>query len=329
MTKRALRVFLCVAALFPATHVSAQRALEMRWDPGAEECTPELQRTQSHAIDETTIVIRQNPCVDYEANLLYLLIGSQRALLIDSGASDDPRLTAELTGLVSSYLAGPDGSRLPLVVAHTHGHQDHRAGDAAFAALPLTTVVPHEGDAMRRYFGFDTWPDDEVRFDLGARTVVLRPTPGHHPDHVVFFDSRSGLLFTGDYYLPGRLLVDDIDAYRQSALLMVEFAATWATRQALGAHVEMNSRGELYPGGATFHPDERSAVLAYDIEHANELYRALEHFNGFYARHADFVVVDPTHNLLALAAGAIALIALLAWGARRLLRRRRARIVRA
>jgi hydroxyacylglutathione hydrolase len=92
---------------------------EMRWDPGAEDCTQDQQRTQVHAYDETTIVIRQNPCVDYEANLLYLLIGPDRALLLDSGATDDSRLTAELTGLVAGHLAKPNGSRLPLVVAHT------------------------------------------------------------------------------------------------------------------------------------------------------------------------------------------------------------------
>src|SRR5688572_14123032 len=82
---------------------------EMRWDPGAEECTRELQRTQIHAYDETTIVVRQNPCVDHEANILYLLTGDERALLLDSGASDDPRLTDELIRLVSGYLAKPDG----------------------------------------------------------------------------------------------------------------------------------------------------------------------------------------------------------------------------
>ena len=48
---------------------------------------------------ETTIIIRQNPCVDSEANFIYLLIGEERALLIDTGASDDPRVTAELTAL--------------------------------------------------------------------------------------------------------------------------------------------------------------------------------------------------------------------------------------
>ena len=156
---------------------------EMRWDPGAENCTPDLQRTQLHAYDETTIVIRQNPCVDYEANVLYLLIGEERALLLDSGATDDARLTAQLTNLVEGYLAKPGGSRLPLVVAHTHGHLDHRAGDAAFAALPHTTVVPVDAEGMRAFFGLRNWPEGGAHFELGNRAVEIIPTPGHHPDH--------------------------------------------------------------------------------------------------------------------------------------------------
>src|SRR6188474_2138649 len=159
--KSAVACLLAASLLAPVA--MAQGYLEMRWDPGSEDCTPDAQRTQAHAYDEATIVIRQNPCVDFEANLLYLLIGEQRALLIDSGATEDPRLTAQLTGLVSQYLERA-GARLPLVVAHTHGHQDHRAGDAAFAALPDTTVVPHEGEAMRKFFGLEDWPNGSVRF---------------------------------------------------------------------------------------------------------------------------------------------------------------------
>jgi hydroxyacylglutathione hydrolase len=314
--------WLGMAAAAPLAN--AQGPLDMHWDPGAEDCTPAQARTQAHAIDETTIVIRQNPCVDYEAPLMYLLIGGEKALLIDSGATDDPKLVADLTELVSGYLTAEDGSRLPLVVTHTHGHQDHRAGDAAFAALPGTTVVPHEPEGLREYFGFDTWPNDEVRYDLGHREVVVAPTPGHHPDHVVYLDVRTRLLFTGDFYLPGRLLVDDIDAYRASAFNMVEFVATWAPLHALGAHVEMNTRGELYSGGATFHPDERPVPMPFGIQEANDLRQALEDFQGFYERHPEYAVVHPVHNLLALAAGVIVLIVLLAWGARRLIRRRRA-----
>jgi glyoxylase-like metal-dependent hydrolase (beta-lactamase superfamily II) len=267
---------------------------DLRWHPGAEDCEPGLQLTEARAFDETTIVIRQNPCIDYEANLLYLLIGDQRALLIDSGATDDPRLTAQLTGLVSRYLDRADGSRLPLVVAHSHGHQDHRAGDTAFAALPGTTVVPADGEGMRKFFGLQDWPDGGAHFELGNRRIELVPTPGHHPDHVVFIDSRTRLMFTGDFLLPGRLLVDDIDAYAESALRVIEAVNTWGTQYALGAHVEMNAAGELYASGASFHPQERALALRFATQDAVQLRQALRDFNGFYNRHADYAVVHPS-----------------------------------
>jgi hydroxyacylglutathione hydrolase len=304
---------------------AAQGSLQMRWDPGAEICDASKQLTQLHAIDEVTIVIRQNPCIDFEANLLYLLIGGQRALLIDSGASDDPRLTAELTGLVSRYLQREDGTRLPLVVAHTHGHQDHRAGDAAFTAQPQTTVVPHDGAGMRKFFGFEDWPRRLAKYELGNREIVLAPTPGHHADHVVFYDPRTGLLFTGDFLLPGRLLVEDIGSYAASALLMGEVATVFPVRHALGAHIEMDTAGELYASGATFHPDERQIALPFELRDALELRQALEDFNGFYARHPNYVIVNPIRNLIVLAAGVLVALVMLVWLVRRLRRGIRAR----
>jgi glyoxylase-like metal-dependent hydrolase (beta-lactamase superfamily II) len=313
-----------LAALFAVAGARAQASLDMRWDLGAEDCTPDQHRTQAHAIDETTIVIRQNPCVDFEAPLMYLLLGTERALMLDSGASDDPAVTGALTSMVSEYLVRPDGARLPLVVAHTHRHQDHRAGDAAFAALPSTTVVPHEGERMREFFGFRTWPNEEVRFDLGGREIVLLPTPGHQADHVVFLDSRTRLLFTGDFYLPGRLLVEDIDAYRSSAMNLVEFVQVWGVKQALGAHIEMNTAGELYSAGATHHPHERQLALPFGIQQSVELHGALEDFNGFYNRHTDYAISNPLRNLIALATAVIAALALGVWMARRLWKRRRA-----
>jgi glyoxylase-like metal-dependent hydrolase (beta-lactamase superfamily II) len=296
---------------------------ELRWDPGAEDCAPEQQRIQVQAYDESTIVIRQNPCIDYEANFLYLLIGEERALLLDSGATDDARLTTELKGLVAGYLAKPDGSRLPLVVAHTHGHQDHRAGDAAFAAQPDTVVVPVDSDGMQKFFGLQNWPEGGARFELGNRHVEVIPTPGHHPDHLVFIDSRTRLLFSGDFLLPGRLLVDDIDAYEASALRVIEAVNAAGVQFALGAHIEMSASGELYPGGATFHPDERALPLPFDTERAVALRQALQEFNGFYSRYPDYAVVNPIHNLIALAVGVIAALVLLVWLARRLWKRRR------
>ena len=49
---------------------------------------------------------------------------------------------------------------------------------------------------------------------------------------------------------------------------------------------------------------------------------ALDGFNGFYSRHPNYVIVNPMHNLAALAAGILLAIALLVWVVRRLWKRR-------
>jgi uncharacterized protein HemY len=53
---------------------------------------------------------------------------------------------------------------------------------------------------------------------------------------------------------------------------------------------------------------------------------AFEHFNGFYTRHPNYILYHQIHNLLALAIIAVAVLILIVWGVRRLLRRRRNRI---
>lgn len=314
-----------------ASGAQAKPALDMQWDPGADDCDASKQKTEAHDIDENTVAIRQNPCVDFEAPIMYLLIGSDRALLVDSGATDDPRLTAELTALVSSYLEYEDGTRTPLVVVHTHGHQDHRSGDAAFAALPDTIVAPHEGEAMRQFFGFRSWPDASAELDLGDRKIMAIAAPGHHPDHVVFFDPETQLLFTGDFLLPGRLLVDDIEAYTYSALVMSEISASYGPTHALGAHIEMNAAGELYSSGSTWHPDERQVAMPFEPSDAVMLRQDLEDFNGIYLTNykGRYVIVDATRILVLLILGGLAVLAAVSWLVMRLRRRARERLAAA
>lgn len=219
-------------------------------------------------------------------------------------------MRTELTALVSQYLES-EGSRLPLVVAHTHSHGDHAAGDPAFATLPDTSVVPLELEAMRKFFGIEEWPQGGARFDLGNRRVEIIPTPGHHPDHIAFLDSRTSLLFSGDFLLPGRLLVDDIKAYAESALRIHEAVLNYGSRYALGAHIEMNKAGELYSGGASFHPDERALPVQIGDQEARMFRQDLLDFNGFYHRHPHYVIVNPVHNLIALATGALVALVLI------------------
>jgi len=48
----------------------------------------------------------------------------------------------------------------------------------------------------------DEWLDGTARIDLGDRTLIALPTPGHTQGHVVFVDERAGVLFAGDHVLP-------------------------------------------------------------------------------------------------------------------------------
>jgi glyoxylase-like metal-dependent hydrolase (beta-lactamase superfamily II) len=313
-----------VSAAFLSTAAAAQPAsgdLNVEWNPGAEDCAASPQPPlQVHRYDASTYILRQNPCADFEAPLLYLLIGDKRALLIDSGAVED-EAAMPLAKTIADLLPKPAGTPLPLLVAHTHRHADHRAGDAQLAKLPGAEIVPIEPEQIVKFYGFKSWFEDTVKVDLGGRVVEAIAVPGHLRDHLLFYDANTGLVFSGDFLIPGRLLVDDIDAYKASADRAVAYLKDKAVTAVLGGHVELDSTGELFPSGSTYHPNERSLALSKsDVE---ALPAALADFNGFYSKYPNYLVVNPVRNLLAVVAATILVVAILVWLVRRWWKRRR------
>jgi hydroxyacylglutathione hydrolase len=318
----AVSSFLLTATL--AWSQSVPGSLDVHWNEGASDCSATPQEPlQVHQYEPQTFILRQSPCADFEANFIYLLIGSDKALLIDTGAVADPK-AMPLAKRVLELLPDKDGKKLPLLVAHTHRHLDHRAGDPQFASLPSVQVVPFDLEGVRAFFGFANWPNGIAHLDLGDRTVDVIPTPGHNPTHVAFYDGRTGILFSGDFLLPGRLLIDDAAAYRESALRVIDFLKTRPLTHILGGHIELNAAGRAYRFGSHYHPNEHRLELARaDL---TALPAAFESFNGFYARYPNYILTNPTRNLVALAIIAVAVLIFIVWGARRLLRsRRRAR----
>jgi glyoxylase-like metal-dependent hydrolase (beta-lactamase superfamily II) len=296
-------------------------SMDVHWNDGAPDCAATPQNPlQVHAYEPQTFILRQNPCAHFEGNFIYLLVGSDKALLIDTGAVPDPE-QMPLAMRVLELLPDQGASKIPLIIAHSHGHLDHRAGDPQFGSLSSVRVVPTELEGMQSFFGFGEWPNGIARLDLGGRTVHVIPAPGHHPGHLVFYDDRTQLLFSGDFLLPGRLLIDDAAGYYESAIRIVDFLRNRPVTYVLGGHIELDAEGQPYPHGSQHHPNERLLELAK--EDLSALPAALEDFNGFYARHANFILSNPRHNLLALAVSAVATLALIAWGVTRLLRRRR------
>lgn len=134
--------------------------------PGAANADPAV---QVHACDAHTYVLRQSKAVSYEAPFIYLLFGNERAMLLDTGATKDSAIRTAVDGLLTDWLERNPRDEYGLVVAHTHGHSDHVAGDLSFADRPGTTVVAREPEAVREFFGFADWPGEVVTFDLGGR----------------------------------------------------------------------------------------------------------------------------------------------------------------
>jgi len=296
-------------------------SLGVHWNEGAPDCTATPQDPlQVHTYEPQTFILRQSPCADFEANFLYLLVGSDKALLIDSGAVADPK-EMPLAKRILGLLPDKDHKKLPLLVAHTHRHLDHRAGDPQFASLSSVQIVPIDFDGVRAFYGFTGWPNGIAHLDLGGRTVDVIATPGHERTHVAFYDRRTGILFSGDFLMPGRLLIEDAAAYHESALRVVDFLKTRPLTHILGGHIELNTAGHAYRFGSHYHPNEHRLELGR--EDLIALPAAFESFNGFYARHPNYILTNPIHNLVALAIIAVAILILIVWAVRRLLRRRR------
>jgi hydroxyacylglutathione hydrolase len=298
-------------------------SLDVHWNEGASDCkaTPQAP-LQVHAYEPQTFILRQNPCASFEANFLYLLIGSDKALLIDTGAVADSK-EMPLAKTVLDLLPDKDQQKLSLLVGHTHRHSDHRAGDPQFASLPSVEIVPIDLEGVKEFFHFTNWPNEIAHLDLGDRTVDVIPTPGHNLTHVAFYDERTGILFSGDFLLPGRLLIEDAGAYHESALRVVDFLKTRPLTHILGAHIELDNAGHAYRFGSHYHPNEHRLELAR--EDLTALPAAFESFNGFYARHPNYILTNPNRNLLALAIIAVAILIFIARGVYRFVRRRRQR----
>ena len=317
-----LRLFtpiLCCAV--PVLGAPIEGSLPLQWNIGAKDCKASPQPPlQVHSYEAQTFILRESPCADPEANFLYLLIGSQKALLIDTGAVADPS-KVPLAKTVLSLLPTKDGVRLPLVIVHTHRHRDHYAGDVQFASAPDVEVVGPDLSAVRAFFRFDHWPKGAARLDLGDRIVDVIPTPGHETAHVVFYDERTALLFSGDLLMPGRLTLEDIGADKKSAARVISFLGTRQLAHILGGHIERDVAGHTYAEGSTYHPSERPLELSR--EDLVKLLSALASFNGFYASHENYSITHPMHNLLALLVAALALLFVVSLIVYRFVRRRR------
>ena len=258
----------------------------VRWIHGAP--SPRLRSDpplQVHHLAPGTVLMRQSKDLTVEAPFILLLFGEHGALLLDTGAVDGTTLRRAVDGLVADWLSTrmrPDAYHL--VVAHTHGHSDHVAGDAAFTGRPHTTVVGHDVAAVAAHFGISDWPSEVVTRDLGGRPLEVFGIPGHHTASIAVHDRTTGLLHAGDTVYPGRIYVEDPDALLDTLDRLVAFAEERDVTHVLGCHVEMTNRpGHDYPLGSRYQPDEPSPFMTVaQLAAVRDAFRTVAHRPGIH-----------------------------------------------
>ena len=207
------------------------------------------------------MIMRQAACTSYEKPFLYLLFGRDRALLFDTGAGKID-VAATVDTLMNGWLARNHRESMDLVVAHSHAHGDHVAGDSQFVGRPRTTVIGRDSASVRAFFGVRQWPNEQGTIDLGGRVLDVIPIPGHQPASIALYDRRTGILLTGDTFYPGRLYVRDTTAFAESIGRLTAFVRSHTVTHMLGAHIE-NSRTPFvdYVVGTVDQPDEHALDL--------------------------------------------------------------------
>jgi hydroxyacylglutathione hydrolase len=257
-----------VSLLLLTSCISQKRLInpaKIAWIHGSADCQhhadPPIQLVQ---LNSSTWILRQNKCINYEAPFLFLFLGDKKALLMDTGATEDSTqfpLYQTVRKLVDQWEQARSHN-VELLVAHTHAHGDHIAADTQFINKPKTTVVGKTVSEVASFFNIQTWPSTNGAIDLGNRLIDVIPIPGHDKSSIALYDHQTKLLLSGDSVYPGRLYIRDWQAYTLSMQRLTDFVRNYRVSYILGNHIEMTKTPGLdYATGTTFQPDEQILPL--------------------------------------------------------------------
>jgi len=193
-------------------------------------------------LEHDTIRMRESHVNSFARCNIWLVRGTERDLLIDSGTGLQPLRPA---------LAARLG--WPVIAVATHIHFDHvgalheftdrRAHSSeaeAFATMPEEATLAHlfrELDQPVSQLPVEGWNSAEYCLtgaplsqsiaegdciDLGNRMLTVLHLPGHSIDSIALFEERTGMLFSGDALYDGELIdtfpSSNVEEYRATML---------------------------------------------------------------------------------------------------------------
>jgi hydroxyacylglutathione hydrolase len=272
---------LCLGQTHPPDGGVRHGTFPAKWITGGPNCA-EIPDWQIHEYNEDLFILRESGCTDPEKPFLYLFFGKEKALLEDTGSG--PAETARaVNGVIARWLKRHQRESIPLIVTHSHSHDDHIAGDPQFAAMKNVTMVPLAVTGMQAAFGIKKWPEDTGQVDLGGRVIDIIPIPGHDTLSIALYDRQTGILFTGDSLYPGRVFVRDIPAFTASNQRMIDFTQGKIVTHILGCHIEQSTTPYTdYPVGTQYAPEE----VPLQMSHAQllEMNEAIKQINSNHDR---------------------------------------------
>lgn len=238
--------------------MSFRQLQQVDWRHGAQACeNAEQPALQTYQHDATTYLIRQNKCSHFESPFMILFIGDKQAVLIDTGTSGDSEQVPIYTTVnkIIEQSSGTKSSIDKVTILHSHSHRDHHQGDAQFAHNSRYSIVGTSSQSVNQFYQFER--TSEFQFDLGNRVLTIFAIPGHQPQSIAIYDSKTQWLVSGDTFYPGQIYVRNWQSYRDSIKKMTLFARSNPVDAIIGTHIEMSQTpGEIYPIGSTYQPRE-------------------------------------------------------------------------
>ena len=201
-------------------------------------------RIQVHQYNNHTFILRQNPAIHWEAPFMYLLFGSEGAVLLDTGATAEAEyfpIRATVDALISRWQQVNGVSNLPLTVVPLGSEVSQTEGLGQFEGRPDTSIMLPTETARKELFESGL----QTSLDLGGgRALTLISTPGVDAAAITIYDPYTDFLFTGNSFYAGRLVIRDFSAYKDSLKRLLSFAAANPVMWAMGGRIEMSD----YPG---------------------------------------------------------------------------------
>ena len=250
-------------------------------------------RVQVHRYNEHTFVLRQNPAIHWEAPFMYLLMGEERAVLLDAGATEEAEyfpLRSVVERTMKRWQQANGIAKMPLLVLTLGSDASQNGALGQFRNRPDTMVVAAD-DVLRSKVLGSKWPR-EGKLDLGGRVLTVLPTPGLDAAAISVFDGWSKILFTGNTLYPGRLVIRDFPQYLDSLEALLEFSETSDIRWIFGGRIEMSAEPGLdFMLRSNYRPNERALQLtAADLQDATDIVRLINGREDIHI-HDDFIVM--------------------------------------